>query len=440
MSLWDKTKELYWNNPLIGDKQKEEIFYAIRGIVKGRKRQESNKSTLESYIKSIIENQKLNNSFSINFPRQELVNLGKLDPKLIAYYLPQYYPDPHNDVWWGKGSTEWTNTTKSVPQYLGQYQPRLPGELGFYDLRIQENIYRQIELANIYGIYGFCFYFYWFDGVRLLDLPFYNFVNDEKIDFPYFICWVNESWTKQWSGASNTTLVEQRNNVESYKNFINSCVELFKKKNYITINGKSVLNVYRPNNIPEVKDVIKYWRTFVKEKVGKELYIIATIGHQDDYKKNYIENGFDALSEFSPGPHWGLMNDITMNKQYLCEEFLGKVYDYRDFVVNKKYFTYKSPKLYRAICPMWDNTARKMNKGMILDGATPDLYKQWMKDIIVETRENKSLEDNFIFINAWNEWAEGAYLEPDLKWQYRYLEATKDAILEARDMNLEDIL
>ena len=439
MSLLEKVKELYWNNFFMEDELKEEIFYKIRGFVRGKKTYKTNIDVLEDYIHGIIESQKLNILSFRDFPARSLVSLNNNDPKLIAYYLPQFYPNTYNDDWWGKGFTEWTNTTKAVPQYLGQYQPRLPGELGFYDLRIQNNIYRQIELAKIYGIYGFCFYYYWFDGLRLLDLPLSNYVEDKHIDFPFFICWINESWTKQWSGASCTILIEHKRTVDSYKKFIYSCIDLFSRKNYITINGKIVLNVYRPNNIPNIKYVIKYWREYVENKLGKELYLIATIGHHDEYRNNYIESGFDAISEFSPGPHWGLMNDITMDKQYLCEEFLGKVYDYRDFVINKKYFTYKNKKLYRAICPMWDNTARKMNKGLILDGATPDLYKQWLKDIIVETRENNNLDEKLIFINAWNEWAEGAYLEPDLKWKYGYLEATKDAILQAREMNLEDI-
>ena len=153
--------------------------------------------------------------------------------------------------------------------------------------------------------------------------------------------------------------------------------------------------------------------------------------------KVFIENisqmdVYDALSEFSPGPHLKYMNDITNTKEYVCKTFYGKVYDYAEFVNNKRYFNTHYAKLYRAISPMWDNTARKKDKGMILDGATPELYKQWLKDIIIETKNNNNLDDKIIFINAWNEWAEGAYLEPDLKWQYGYLEATKQAIIETR--------
>lgn len=435
MNSWEFLKNLYWKIPFFSEERKEKIFYDIRAIVRGKISKEAtvyDNNLFTKYTKAILDIQNLNNNFSINFPQKEQKFIQNNDSKLLAYYLPQYYPDEHNNKWWGKGSTEWTNVAKSMPQYLGQYQPRLPAELGYYDLRIQENIYRQIELAEIYGIYGFCFYYYWFDGVRLLDLPFENFVNDKTINFPFCICWVNESWTKQWSGNSNTPLIEISKDVNCYKRFIEDSYKLFEKENYITINGKPILIIYKPSDIPNREKVIEHWRKFVKEKLNKELYIIAAANKIDVIEKNKNISGFDAMSEFAPGPQLKYMKDITNIKDFVCETFYGKVYDYKDFVDNKKYFKVKNNKLYRAISPMWDNTARKKDKGVVLDGATPDLYKQWLKDIIIETRNSKNLDDNIIFINAWNEWAEGAYLEPDLKWKYGYLEATRDAIIETR--------
>ena len=439
MSLFNWLKDIYWKNSFLSEEQKEKIFYMIRGVVRGKTTQNADENTNRAYIKELLANQDLSNSFSVNYPKGPQIEREAGDPKILAYYLPQYYPDPHNEAWWGKGATEWTNVSKAVPQYLGHNQPRYPGELGFYDLRLSENIYRQIELASYFGIYGFSFYYYWFDGERLLDLPFEKFVNDEKITFPFHICWVNESWTKQWEGASNTPLMVQNSSVESYKNFIISCVHLFTKDNYIKIHGKPLLSIYRPLDVPSPEEVTEYWREYVKEETGLDLYILGCInsGSEKDYQTDYKALGFDACGEFAPGPQLSKMREISKEKKFVCDTFYGKVYDYKDFVEGKKYFLLKLDGCYRACSPMWDNTARKKNKSMILDGATPDLYRQWLVDIILETKRNKTLDDQIVFINAWNEWAEGTYLEPDLRWKYGYLEATRDAILQAREMSRE---
>lgn len=430
MNKFDILKNIFWKNKILSEDEKERIFYILKSIVKGKiTNAKNNDEVLNQYIEQILNISSFNNSFSIDYSIKDEMDYKDNMPKLLAYYLPQYYPTEYNDKWWGKGSTEWTNVSKAMPQYLGHYQPRLPGELGFYDLRIQDNIYRQIELAKAYGIYGFCFYYYWFDDVRLLDLPFNNFVNDETIHFPFCVCWVNESWTKQWFGTSNTPLIEIPKNEKSYKRFIESCCDLFIKENYIKIKNKPVLVIYKPYDIPNRENVLEYWRQYVKKYINKELYIIASNADIDVLNE---KKGFNALSEFAPGPQLKYMKDTTKSKSFICKNFYGKVYDYKEFVENKKYFNINNFKRYRAITPMWDNTARKINKGVILDGATPELYKKWLKDIIEETQNNESLDDNIIFINAWNEWAEGAYLEPDLKWKYGYLEATRDAIIETR--------
>jgi lipopolysaccharide biosynthesis protein len=434
MGFLNILKDVFWRLP-ISDKEKENMYFFLKGRIKGRMQGDFDANTLKQYVEELLEQQNLSNSFSINYPTKKFISLNENDPKLIAYYLPQYYPDSHNEKWWGRGSTEWTNVSKSFPQYLGQYQPRLPGELGHYDLRIMDTIYRQIELAKFYGIYGFCFYYYWFDGVRLLDLPVTNFINDSSIDFPFSICWCNESWTKQWEGASDVPLMVQNPSEESYMAFIESCVDLFVHDNYIKVKGRPILTIYRPHKIPHPDKVISYWKKYVKDKTGLDLYLIASIStaNKNDYFCDYVGMGFDACSEFAPGPHRFLMNNITKKKKYVCNTFTGGVYDYKDFVLQKKYFKLKREHLYRAVTPMWDNTPRRKNRSTIFDGATPNLYKQWLSDIILETNKNTTIEDKIILINAWNEWAEGAYLEPDLKWQYGYLEATRDAILECRN-------
>lgn len=432
-NLKRKIKDKFWNTSLITDSWKENIFRLYLKLKFGNERK-CDSNSFKTFLDELYLNESLNNAFSINYPKiDDCLDLKPDDSKLIAFYLPQFYPDEHNNKWWGKGVTEWTNVGKAMPHYVGHYQPRCPGELGYYDLRIPDNIYRQIELARIFGVYGFCFYYYWFDGERILDKPFDDFVNDVKIDFPFAICWANENWTQQWNGISDSTLLLQSDTVESYFNFIKSCYMLFSKTNYIKINGKPLLMIYRPDKMPKRKEVINEWRKFVYEKLGLELYISAV------YREgiNFEDDGFDSVNEFAPNLAFNSkkIKDITSSKKIMSKNFFGHIYDYESFVKDKLYFEFKNKNTYRALCPMWDNTPRRKSGANIFDGATPDLYKMWLKDIIVETRqrvEEKKLDDNIIFINAWNEWAEGAYLEPDLYWKYGYLEATRDAILETR--------
>ena len=188
--------------------------------------------------------------------------------------------------------------------------------------------------------------------------------------------------------------------------------------------------------MPNEGEILRYWRDRVKDELGCDLYLVASIGYEKQYNVQYIDKGWDAASEFSPGSYIPAMKDVTKEKQYICKVFQGKVYDYREFVKSKKYLNFENKKIYKALFPMWDNTPRKLNRATIFDGADPSLFKIWLKDVIKFTKNNKNVEDNLIFINAWNEWAEGAYLEPDLKWKYKYLEAVKDAIMECRNDNV----
>lgn len=350
---------------------------------------------------------------------------------MIAYYLPQFHPTPENDAWWGKGVTEWNNVSRAVPQYVGHYQPRLPGELGYYDLRIKENISRQVELAKLYGVFGFSFYYYWFDGARLLDKPLDMFVDSPEIDFPFCLCWANESWTRRFDGSCGEILMKQSETVESYRAFINSVIRYMKDPRYIRVDGRPVLIIYRPSFIPECSETLSYWRECcINAGVGNP-YIIGVKEHT--WNEDLLAHGFDAQSEFHPGTVFKHCERIDAKIDFVQPNFGGVVMDYEDIVKGKKYFKYNYEKLYRAAMPMWDNTARRDNKGMIFHGASPELYKHWLIDIFKESKERKDLEDSFIFINAWNEWGEGAYLEPDKTYGYAYLDATRQAIESVRN-------
>lgn len=353
------------------------------------------------------------------------------DPKVIAYYLPQFHPTPENDAWWGKGVTEWNNVSRAVPQYVGHYQPRLPGELGYYDLRIKENISRQVELAKLYGVFGFSFYYYWFDGARLLDKPLDMFVDSPEIDFPFCLCWANESWTRRFDGSCGEILMKQSETVESYRAFINSVIRYMKDPRYIRVDGRPVLIIYRPSFIPECSETLSYWRECcINAGVGNP-YIIGVKEHT--WNEDLLAHGFDAQSEFHPGTVFKHCERIDAKIDFVQPNFGGVVMDYEDIVKGKKYFKYNYEKLYRAAMPMWDNTARRDNKGMIFHGASPELYKHWLIDIFKESKERKDLEDSFIFINACNELGEGAYIEPDKTYGYAYLDATRQAIESVRN-------
>lgn len=359
---------------------------------------------------------------------QNHVNLTDDDIKLIAFYLPQYHPIPENDMWWGEGFTDWRNVAKAVPQFGGHYQPRLPDELGFYDLRLLEVLKRQIELAQQYGIYGFCFHYYWFNGKKLLEQPLNQFLSHPELDFKFCICWANENWTRRWDGLENEILIAQTHSIENDIAFIKELELLFKDPRYIRINGRPVLIVYRVGLFPDAKKTAERWRKYCKQQGIGEIYLIAAQGFGFSDPRPY---GFDAAVEFPPHTMHNCAN-ITSNIKIFNPDFSGNIFDYEDFVKSKIYLKTAPFKLFNTVSPGWDNTARRMNNASIFYGSNPEIYKEWLSNVAKFTRKIHAKEERFVFINAWNEWAEGAYLEPDTKYGYGYLQATSEVVLDYR--------
>lgn len=440
----DLIKKIYWKLPIgkkikskISRKRYEKILrkekeYDKKNIVKIT--DDSNEA--KEYLKYIAESYGKRSKDYKEYKKHELVSNHDID--LIAYYLTQFHPNEKNDLWWGKGTTEWNNVNQAVPQFVGHYQPRKPGELGYYDLRIKDNFKRQIELANNYGIKAFCFYYYWFDGERLLEYPLNQFLNNKDLNIKFFYCWANENWTRRFSGTNEDILMKITQTSENYKKFIDDVVNDFKDSRYYCIDGKPIISVYRPSLIPNVEEVLKFWRKQVKKILNKQLYIIAV--QEREVKTDWIKYGFDAETEFQPKQIQHNCVNITNKVKPIRKDFCGEVYDYKDLVENKRYFLPANlqKKVYPAVMPMWDNTARRNFRGIIFHNSSPELYKKWLIDAIKNTQNNEKLEKSIVFLNAWNEWGEGAYLEPDYYFGYAYLESTYNALKETSTKDKEE--
>jgi hypothetical protein len=362
--------------------------------------------------------------------------------RAIAIYLPQYHPIPENDFWWGKGFTEWTNVTKARPLFEGHQQPRYPSDLGYYDLRVPETREEQARLAKQYGIEGFCYYHYWFgNGKQILNRPFEEVLKNKKPDFPFMLCWANETWKGIWFGDfQNKILIEQTYpGVDDYKNHFNYLLEAFKDERYITIDGKPVFYVYRVSEIPDIKLFVDTFRECAQLYGLRGIYLLAGRCPQNWNPEKY---GFDGVI----GSEFAEMRYSKSAKSYKKRSFLEKLLNKKESV-NINVETRNSPLIipyseaikflipnkkfdfdyFPCAIPNWDNTPRAENKGMVLHGSTPNLWKKHFSQAIQCAKNNKS-DRQIVFIKSWNEWAESNYLEPDSQWGHAYLSTLQDCL------------
>ncbi len=349
--------------------------------------------------------------------------------KPIAIHLPQFHPIPENDAWWGKGFTEWTNVTKTTPRFEGHYQPHLPADLGFYDLRLEEARLAQEALAKAYGIHGFCYYHYWFNGKKMLFEPLDRKLKNPKEDLPFMVCWANEDWTRAWEASENKVLLKQDYGFEDDVNHIKHLINYFKDSRYIRVDDKPVFIVYRPELFPDIKKTIEIWRDEAKKAGLSGLYL----GYAQKSKLEFLTSGFDFAFQFQPnfgnvpkpiGNHTiKRIKRKVLEKMGIQENQQSSVYDYESYAKLQNSEGFTAP-IYPGITPMWDNSARK-DKAFVLHDSTPKKYENWLRFIKEKYPWNK-VPENFVFINAWNEWAEGNHLEPCQKWGTSYLEVTKE--------------
>lgn len=351
--------------------------------------------------------------------------------KVLAIVLPQFHPTKENNNWWGKGFTEWINVTKAKPLFKAHYQPHLPAELGFYDLRLAQSRLAQEQMAKDYGVYGFCYYHYWFKGKRMLYEPLDRKLKNKDEDFPFMLFWANETWSRRWLGEEKEILIQQTyTEADDYEHAKWLCETVFKDQRYITVNDKPAFVFYRPQDLPDYKKTLKIFRDTAKRFGFNDLYLIGSNSHTQKLE------GFDHILNFEPQLSLlpGAFNDGPSLKKWVNNLKLGvhscslKLYKYSKV---KKLMCSKplSYKFLPCIFVGWDNTARRGKKGIIIMGANKNDFKDslyWAKQIV----KNYPEEEQLVFINAWNEWAEGNHLEPDIANGLQFLEAVKDVFNE----------
>ncbi len=344
--------------------------------------------------------------------------------KLVAFYLPQFHPIAENDAWWGTGFTEWRNVASARPRFRGHAQPRLPGELGFYDLRVEETRTAQAELARAHGIDAFCYYHYWFEGRRLLERPFEEVRASGVPDLPFCLCWANESWTRAWSDREGQILIEQRYSESDDLAHARYLADTFADPRYLRVDGRPLLLVYRAASLPDPRRTSAHIRReALRRGVGDPLLCRVESDPWLERRLAPAEIGFDAAVEFSPD--W-LDLDPARGARHRTTRSGDRIYDYSGVVERSLARAEPAYPTFRCLAPGWDNAPRRRTGAVILAGSTPALYRRWLEALI--SRAAKRPEgQQLIFINAWNEWAEGACLEPDAILGRGYLEATRDA-------------
>ncbi|PKW27179.1 glycoside hydrolase family 99-like domain-containing protein [Phycicoccus duodecadis] len=351
----------------------------------------------------------------------------------LAFYLPQFHPILENDEWWGPGFTEWVNVSQARPLFPGHRQPHVPGALGYYDLRLAETRAAQAALAGAHGIDGFVYYHYWFSGRRLLNRPFDEVRSSGEPDFPFALCWANESWTRTWDGRSNDVLVEQR--YDDDREHARWLTEAFADRRYIRVDGKPLFLIYRASQLPDAHRTTDILREEAAAAGIGEIYLVRVESFTDERSDPRVL-GFDAAAEFAPD--WkvlggGLTGKVRSGLRRLAHtgrERPWQVHDYASVATRMQAKPSVPYPRFPCVTPRWDNTARKGRKGVALVNDTPELYRRWV-EWAARAAPTTPGGDSLVFVNAWNEWAEGAHLEPDRERGPVFLEAHRDARFRA---------
>lgn len=346
--------------------------------------------------------------------------------RTIAFYLPQYHPIPENDLWWGKGFTEWTNVSKTQPNYVGHNQPRVPADLGYYDLRVPQVMEQQAALARRYGVTGFCYYYYWFDGKRLLEQPLERMLASGTPDIAFCLCWANENWTRRWDGQERDILCSQSYSDEGAIEIAKDLTRYFRSDAYIRINGKPLILIYRIKELPNPNRTISIWRNYCRQSGVGEICVAMVESFELSAKpEDPSIYGCDITVEF---PAHGMVHDPAISVEKVNFDWTGSVHDYRELAAAfMRRVEPGFPRL-RSVLAGWDPAPRHSNRCMILEHATPGAFQAWLEWTYRRTMEQNFGEERIVFVLAWNEWCEGSYIEPDRHFGHAYLQAVQNAL------------
>ncbi|MES2270200.1 MAG: glycoside hydrolase family 99-like domain-containing protein, partial [Pseudomonadota bacterium] len=351
--------------------------------------------------------------------------LQKFDIRTIAFYLPQFHPVAENDLWWGKGFTEWRNSAKAKPNFQGHRQPRFPADLGYYDLRVAEVMEQQADLARRYGVTGFCYYYYWFGGQRILEMPLERLVKTGQPNLPFCLCWANENWTRRWDGKDQDILLKQEYGDADAVKFAEDIGRFFDLPNYITIDGKPLILIYRVADMPNPRRFLDTCRNIWRGQGHGEAVIAMVESFEfSAAPKEPTQFGANVTVEF---PAHGMVHDPAMRVNKLNGAWTGSAHDYRHLAT--AFMNRIEPNFHRmrSVLVGWDTTPRHPDRSLVLEHATPGAFQAWLEWTYRRTKEQNFGDERLVFINAWNEWCEGSYLEPDLDYGHAYLQAVRNA-------------
>ncbi len=355
--------------------------------------------------------------------------MDKRRARLITFYLPQFHPVPENDTWWGKGFTEWTNVGKSVPQFEGHYQPHIPADLGFYDLRVPETRAAQAELAASYSIEAFCYWHYWFNGKRLLERPFNEVLASREPNFSFCLAWANESWSRRWLGEEKEILLKQDYSDADDLKHIHWLMNAFADPRYTRINNRPIFLIYRPTDLPDSQRTTDTFRNECVRAGMPEPFLIGSNAHCSNTDTRAL--GFDATLAFKPElgalPEFmvdeGTWSKFKRNLEFGVRSRTLKIYDYADAQDRMMRLRRQFPTI-PCVMVGWDNTPRRGKNGIIVTNTSPETFEKVLEGVVASL-QNEPFEERLVFVNAWNEWAEGNHLEPDLKFGHAFLEAVR---------------